>query len=234
MKVQVGNKYELEAVIGRGKFGTVYRARHRFTKASVAIKVEDKTQGTLVKEARIYRLLRDIPGICKLYDFGIEGKYSYMAISYLTRPAKALSLELLRNSIPSLITTLRYLHEQGVVHCDIKPDNIIIPDRGDPHIIDFGLSRYGPPVSLTLRSVVGSHPYASRRVLQLKPPTASDDVESFILSVANLAGFYGQPFDRAALPEGFQRLIAGAHDIIESNDYQTFAKDINTLLEKLG
>ena len=89
-----------------------------------------------------------------------------------------------------LVGVLHSIHGLGVVHGDIKPDNILLGPEGVPCLIDFGLARYGGPPSGMLSKFMGSKAYCSRRVLALHAPIESDDVESLCLTLLACAEIY--------------------------------------------
>jgi tRNA A-37 threonylcarbamoyl transferase component Bud32 len=148
-------RFEIQGVLGEGAFGKVYQARDPQLDRQVAIKVprlgvlgtREEAQRFL-REARAAANLRH-PHIVPIYDAGeVEGTY-YIASAFIegqtlrawmretgkVDPLKAARL------IEPLATALHYAHEQGVVHRDIKPDNVLLDKESVPHIADFGLAR---------------------------------------------------------------------------------------------
>ncbi|MEM8962404.1 MAG: serine/threonine-protein kinase [Acidobacteriota bacterium] len=142
------------ALLGRGGMGTVFRARHRTLERPVAVKILDPSLGEdeafaerFAREARTLAQL-DHPNIVRVYDFGHrEGTYYLMmelvdgvdlrqtiAAGMLT-PNEALAL------VPKICEALQYAHDHGVVHRDVKPENILINRDGTVKIADFGLAK---------------------------------------------------------------------------------------------
>ena len=148
--------YELDAEIGRGGMGVVYRAKDRRLKRTVAIKVlppelafrsEIKTR--FLREAETAAQLNH-PNIVDIYAVDEAEGIVYFVMAYITGDnlAKrlhdhgALSVEETRRTLRDVADALAYAHERGVVHRDIKPDNILIDQgSGRPMVTDFGIAR---------------------------------------------------------------------------------------------
>jgi serine/threonine-protein kinase len=148
--------YELDTEIGRGGMGVVYRAKDRRLKRTVAIKVlppelafrsEIKTR--FLREAETAAQLNH-PNIVDIYAVDEAEGIVYFVMAYITGDnlAKrlyehgALSVDETRRTLRDVADALAYAHERGVIHRDIKPDNIIIDaDSGRPMVTDFGIAR---------------------------------------------------------------------------------------------
>jgi len=148
--------YELDCEIGRGGMGVVYRAKDRRLKRTVAIKVlppelafrsEIKTR--FLREAETAAQLNH-PNIVDIYAVDEVEGIVYFVMAYITGDnlAKrlhdhgALSVDETRRTLRDVADALAYAHERGVVHRDIKPDNILIDaESGRPMVTDFGIAR---------------------------------------------------------------------------------------------
>ncbi len=147
------NKYRIEGVIGRGGFGHVYRAHERLTGETVAIKelvpsfVDDREMvHRFIQEARATLRLTHTH-IARTYTiFEDQGTY-YLAMEYL--PGGSLAERLERGPLPveeavriagDLCRALAYAHGRGVVHCDIKPANVLFDEGGAVRLADFGIA----------------------------------------------------------------------------------------------
>src|ERR1043166_4430324 len=148
--------YELDCEIGRGGMGGVYREKDRRLKRTVAIKVlppelafrsEIKTR--FLREAETAAQLNH-PNIVDIYAVDEAEGIVYFVMAYITGDnlAKrlhdhgALSVEETRRTMRDVADALAYAHERGVIHRDIKPDNIIIDGgSGRPMVTDFGIAR---------------------------------------------------------------------------------------------
>jgi eukaryotic-like serine/threonine-protein kinase len=148
--------YELDTEIGRGGMGVVYRAKDRRLKRVVAIKVlppelafrsEIKTR--FLREAETAAQLNH-PNIVDIYAVDEAEGIVYFVMAYITgdnlakrlHQQGALSLDETRRVLRDVADALAYAHERGVVHRDIKPDNILIDSQsGRPMVTDFGIAR---------------------------------------------------------------------------------------------
>jgi serine/threonine-protein kinase len=152
----LGAHYELDCEIGRGGMGIVYRARDRRLKRVVAIKVlppelafrgEIKTR--FLREAETAAQLNH-PNIVDIYSVDESQGLVYFVMAYIPGDnlAKrlhdhgAMGIEDTRRILRDVADALAYAHERGVVHRDIKPDNILIDEgSGRPMVTDFGIAR---------------------------------------------------------------------------------------------
>jgi eukaryotic-like serine/threonine-protein kinase len=148
--------YELDTEIGRGGMGVVYRAKDRRLKRTVAIKVlppelafrsEIKTR--FLREAETAAQLNH-PNIVDIYSVDELEGLVFFVMAYITGDnlAKrvhdhgALSVDETRRTLRDVADALAYAHERGVIHRDIKPDNILIDAQsGRPMVTDFGIAR---------------------------------------------------------------------------------------------
>ncbi len=147
-------RYVIEAELGRGGMGVVYRARDPELQRTVAIKMildVERAGPTGVerfqREARAAALLRH-PGIVSLLEVGEHAGKPYLVMDYVEgRPLdeahgeeRSISPRRMAEILLGLCLALDHAHENGVVHRDVKPQNVIIDGRGEPHLVDFGLA----------------------------------------------------------------------------------------------
>ena len=146
--------YEIEAPIGAGGMGEVYRARDSRLGRSVAVKVlpealahDADRRRRFEKEARAASSLNH-PSIITIHDVGVEGEIPYVVFELLE--GQTLGSRLAEGPLPpsqaiaSAIEIARGLaaaHEKGIVHRDLKPENVFILRDGRAKILDFGLAR---------------------------------------------------------------------------------------------
>ncbi|MGE0607032.1 MAG: protein kinase [Pirellulales bacterium] len=148
-------RFEIKQQLGAGAFGEVYRAYDRTLDREVALKVPKATtvsstraMDRFLREAKAAAQLRH-PHIVPVYDAGqTDGRY-YIASAFINgQPLSDLiadePLDFHRAAavVRALAEALAYAHEQGVIHRDIKPDNVMVDQSGQPHIMDFGLARF--------------------------------------------------------------------------------------------
>lgn len=146
--------YEIEGLIGRGGMASVYKARQDRLDRYVAIKVmtlgdtdNPELSARFSQEARLLAGL-DHPGIVRIHDFGEAGELFYLVMEYvdgaslrdLMRQGKLSASEAM-SFVPQLCDALQYAHDQGVVHRDVKPENILVDTEGRVRLADFGLAK---------------------------------------------------------------------------------------------
>lgn len=154
----VNGRYDLGPKIARGGMGIVYRAHDRLLNRTVAVKVmRGRFSGRadlmrrFLAEARISGRLQH-PGIVPVYEVGtlpdgrpfiamklIEGQTLAKILRERTSPMQDLS-QLLK-VFDALCQTMAYAHQQGVIHRDLKPDNIMVGAFGEVQVMDWGLAK---------------------------------------------------------------------------------------------
>ncbi len=147
--------YTIESVIASGGMGTVYRARRAMLDKTVALKVlhpsfapeKDHLQRFL-REAKVAANL-DHPAVIKVFDVGNDGGLYFMAMEFVDgrdlkslvtdngpfSPRKALRIA------RQIAEVLAYAHDKGLIHRDVKPANILITEKNEIKLADFGLAR---------------------------------------------------------------------------------------------
>ena len=161
--------YEIQAVVGAGGMGQVYRARDTRLDRTVAIKVlhEHLTDRADVRE-RFQREAHTIsslnhPHICALYDIGNQDGIDYLVMEYLK--GETLASRLQRGALPvaealeiaaQMADAIDRAHRQGVIHRDLKPGNVMLTESG-PKLLDFGLARQAQPAA-AMQSAVPTRP----------------------------------------------------------------------------
>ena len=169
-------KFELIQAVGRGAFGTVYRASDTELQRTVAIKVPrsgqlstDEDENRIVREARNAAQLRH-PGIVPVYEVGRLGALPYIVSEFVQGITLADALTgptfTFRESarlVVSIGEALQHAHEHGVVHRDLKPSNIMLEADGTPRVMDFGLAkRDAGEITMTIDGqVLGTPAYMS-------------------------------------------------------------------------
>lgn len=166
--------YQLLEEIGRGGQGIVYRARQKSLNRIVALKVIGL--GPLATEAHLKRFRReaeaaarlDHPGIVPIYEIGERDSSCYFSMKFieaghLDEVAKDEAIPIRRavELIAKLARTVHFAHEHGILHRDIKPGNILLDRKGEPHLSDFGLARLVETESTVTRTrdVMGTPSY---------------------------------------------------------------------------
>jgi len=147
-------RYQIKEEIGRGGMATVYRAFDPNFNREVAVKVLPREMMHNLKfRAQFKRELKTIallehPAIVPVHDVGEEGGQSYFVMRYMSGGSLSSMLEKGKFSlqdtariIERVALALDHAHSQGIIHRDIKPDNILFDSQNNPYISDFGVAK---------------------------------------------------------------------------------------------
>jgi TolB-like protein/Tfp pilus assembly protein PilF/predicted Ser/Thr protein kinase len=158
--------YELLEEVGRGGQGVVFRARQKNLNRIVALKVIGLGQWATKAHLRRFRLEAeaaaslDHPCIVPIYEVGERDGQCYFSMKFveggqLDEVVKQTPLSIRQSVelIAKVARTAHYAHEHGILHRDIKPGNILLDAKGEPHLTDFGLARLVESESTVTRTV---------------------------------------------------------------------------------
>ncbi len=187
---QLGHYTVLEE-IGRGGAGVVYRAMHDALERQAAVKLlDDRYEGRAEATARFSQEARaasrlDHPGVVRIYDFGMSphGR-PYMVMEHVAEPTLRRALdESLRGAFEpprvarvgaAIAEVLAMAHEAGIIHCDIKPENIFLLDEDRVKVGDFGAAQLqGSDRRLRL---VGTPRYMAPELFRADPASPHTDL----------------------------------------------------------
>jgi serine/threonine-protein kinase PpkA len=161
--------YRMLRQLGRGGMATVYLALQESVQREVALKVMspalagDEFGERFLREARIAASLRH-PHVVQVHDVGRSGDWHYMAMEYLGG-GPALQRQRVGDVGYALRITreiadaLAYAHARGVIHRDIKPDNLLLRDDGSAVLTDFGIARAGDASRMTQAGTIMGTPH---------------------------------------------------------------------------
>jgi hypothetical protein len=242
----LGDHLELLEEIGAGGMGTVWRARHRRLGRTVAVKflaphlaAQPDFELRLEREARALALLSH-PGIVGVHDFGREDGASFIVMEYVEgRPLSELlplPPERAVGVARAVLAALAYAHGRGVVHRDVKPQNILVDASFGIKVTDFGIARLvgdnPDPGITTFGRIIGTPRYLAPEALAGGPPDPRMDL--FAVGVVlreMIAGRDAGP--GAALPPALDRIVARATAANPSLRYPS-ADAMDRDLERLG
>jgi serine/threonine protein kinase len=173
--------YRILEKLASGGMGVVYRAMDDHLDRCVALKV--LPEGALADDAARKRFRREAMALSRLnhaniaaiYDFDTQDGVDFLVMEYV--PGESLAHKIQAGSIDEKVMTqlgtqiveaLAAAHEQGVIHRDVKPGNVVVTPKGQPKVLDFGLAKFlrplgsSPPTPESLTrtgNVVGTLPY---------------------------------------------------------------------------
>ncbi len=216
--------YELFEEIARGGMGVIYRARQRSLDRPVAVKMVHSEglrspSGRMrfqVEAEAIARL--DHPHIVSLFEFGEREGQLFYSMQYVAcgtfHDELGRGHRSLREKIALLVKVARavaYAHSKGVLHRDLKPSNILIDEKGEPLLADFGLAKFeGTDLELTRsESVLGSPNYmAPEQAQSSELGSASTAADTYSLGAILYEVLCGvPPFRAETVLETMRRLV---------------------------
>lgn len=201
----LNDRYQLEQTLGTGGMAIVYKAKDLMLERYVAVKAlrEDFSQDVAFRErfrqeAKAAANLSH-PNIVTVHDFGLDQKHLFIVMEYMPgTDLKTLIKQKERFSVSEALELMiqacsgvGYAHRAGLVHCDIKPHNMLVTPEGRLKVTDFGIARALSTISPDERSEVvwGSPHYFSPEQASGLPPSPASDVYSLgVILYEMLAG----------------------------------------------
>ena len=190
-------------VIGRGGFGIVYRARQLDFDRLVAVKVlpgafDDRARSRFDRERRALGAMSSHPNIVQVHSSGLtDDGYPYLVMEF--EPGGSLGDRMTRDGPlawtegagvgAKLADALGAAHDRGVLHRDVKPENILFSAFGEPMLADFGIAQIVGQTATSTGIVTATLEHAAPEVLQGARPTQASDQYSLASTVyAAIAG----------------------------------------------
>ncbi len=209
---QIGN-YRLLRMLGQGGFACVFLGEHLYLKRLAAIKVlrmalNNQDKERFLSEARLLATLTH-PHIVHVLDFGVAQRVEtigneqfveyipYLVMDFasdnnlrVSHPAgSCLSIKTVVDYVKQIADALQYAHNKGIIHCDVKPENLLLDEQQTVMLSDFGLALFAPrPELLSTREMHGTLPYAAPEQLRGKPCFASDQYSLGVIAYEWLCG----------------------------------------------
>eukprot|EP00117_Sycon_ciliatum_P044697 scpid19816/ scgid32205/ Serine/threonine-protein kinase 17A; DAP kinase-related apoptosis-inducing protein kinase 1 len=204
VKGKATEKYDVGEIIGRGKFSTVKLCTEKDTGKEFAVKIlrtarRGCSRDAILNEVRIMNMCVDCMYVLKLVEV-FDGGREFHLVEELAECGDLYSRCLaeenhaeeneVRNYIRQLIDALVFIHERNIVHCDIKPENVLVTrdDTDNIRLVDFGLARVVSPKDKVCE-IVGTTEYVAPEILSFEPIMAACDMWSLgVLAYTLLSG----------------------------------------------
>ncbi|XP_059632432.1 CBL-interacting serine/threonine-protein kinase 4 [Cornus florida] len=215
-------KYKLGRLLGRGSFAKVYHGRSLSDNTTVAIKVIDKAKTVdaamephIVREVSAMRRLNNHPNILQIHEVLATKTKIYLVMELaqggelfvqLARRGR-LTESAARRYFRQLVSALRFCHQNGITHRDIKPQNLLLDGAGNLKISDFGLSALPDQLKNgLLHTACGTPAYTAPEVFTRKgyDGAKADAWSCGVILFVFLAGYL--PFDDSNIPQMYQKI----------------------------
>jgi hypothetical protein len=186
--------------IGRGGFGTVYRAWQPAFRREVAVKLLHYAKGDAAALRRFDREVAAIgsvsahPNVVSVYASGLAADGTpYLVMEHLPngtlagRVAKGpLAWQEAAAIARKLVFALEFAHAKGILHSDIKPENVLLSAFGEPELADFGIAKIVGGTDTRANSAHLTIPHAPPEILEGRPPTTQSDLYAVASTVMTL------------------------------------------------
>lgn len=240
----INNRYDILEKLGKGSFGTVYRAHDRLTADTVALKQvavsdaqttlpcrHDESRLHLAQEFRSVASLRH-PHIVSVLDYGFDQHRQPFFTMELLENSQTILEAAKRQSVAAkvgllveLLQALTYLHRRDIIHRDLKPANVLVTEQNRVKVLDFGLST--PAMH---EGSGGTVLYMAPEILRNQPGSRQSDLFAVgILAYQLLTGCY--PFDWRSPSLVVSSILYHAPDLTAIDNPQ-LADVVATCLEK--
>ncbi len=197
------DRYRLERILGRGGMASVWLATDRVLERAVAVKALSDTIASdpefLARFRREARVAAGVshPNLIGVYDYADGAERPYLVMEYVPGPnlaertSQGASIDCERLA-RELLGALAHIHAAGIVHRDIKPQNVLVAPDGSAKLIDFGIALPSDATSLTQTGqLLGTARYIAPEVMRGMPATERADLYSCGIVLADCLG--GEP-----------------------------------------
>lgn len=195
--------YLIERTLGYGGFATVFLGRHQYLDTYAAIKIlhrqfDSSERQLFINEARMAVPLVH-PHIVRVFEYGVQFGKPYLVMDYAPRGSfgqfigTGLPLTLVVRYAKQIASGLDYLNAHGIIHCDIKPHNLLIGQDEQVLISDFGIALLTGNVATHERIIRGTLTYMAPEQILGNPCFASDQYSMAVVLYELLCGL--PPFE---------------------------------------
>ena len=185
------DRFEIKDILGKGSQGIVYLAQDSSLSRDVAIKAVHVQDG-LDQNEHINHLLAEAktvskmlhPNIVSIFDVGTFNNQPYLVLEYVKGESlssimhKGLSIDKSLQLMKQILLGMATAHEADIIHCDIKPANILINQQGDAKIADFGLSHLANNQDDDVEGLIGTPQYMAPEYIETRQHQKVSDVFS--------------------------------------------------------
>ena len=232
------SNYRLVHLLGQGVLAEVYLGEHIHLGTQAAIKLfhmqlAGKDADSFCREARSIARLKH-PHIARVFDFGIEGETPFLVMDYAPNgtvrkrhpKGGGLPLPTILNYVKQVADALQYVHDEHFIHCDIKPENLLVGRRQEILLSDFGIALIAQTSrSHSMQDVAGTASYMAPEQFQGKPRSASDQYALAVMVYEWLTGTC--PF-HGSFPE-----IASQHLFVPPPPFRSRYSTISPAVEQV-
>jgi protein-serine/threonine kinase len=237
----VAQIYKRTEVIGRGKFGIVYKGIHRATRQVFAIKVlnldtsEDEVKD-VQQEIQFLARLKQVPNVTRYHGSYLNGTKLWIIMDYcaggslrtLLKPGK-IEEKYVGVIVRELLIALQYIHKQNVIHRDIKAANVLISNEGRVQLCDFGVAAQLSSTSLRRNTMAGT-PYwmAPEVIMEGTSYDVKADIWSLGITIYEIATGNPPYCDKEAI-RAMQLITKSKPPRLDGKQYSALLKEIIAL-----
>lgn len=233
-------QYTYKRTLGHGRYGYVLLAESLETKQQVAVKAVTRSNTTVTKLMEEVKILSqlDHPNIVKYYKHYFSTNYLYVFMEYCE--GQELFNEMLKHGkftedkalavMEKLLRAASHCHKLDIIHCDLKPENVMLSNGGDLKVIDFGLSiKLG---SGTYQGIAGTPYYIAPEIINQALYTKASDIWSLgIIMYTMLTGYI--PVPGKDFEEIKERIKSYTGPIFNSSKWKKISPEAKDLLKKM-